>query len=105
MSTRSAGAPLARRPLGKSEQARRVRGQAPEASVERSTLAVVIEAERGGEQRLEADGAVGGFGEGAALAVGVLGIVGRYDHVDIAAGDALDHGARGRLRSGAGAAS
>ena len=36
-------------------------------------LAVVVEAERGGEQRLEPDRAVGRLGEGLALALGAGG--------------------------------
>ena len=53
----------------------------------------MIEAQRCGEQCLEADGAVGGFGEGVALHVGVLRVVARHDHVDLAGGKALHHGA------------
>ena len=62
-------------------------------------VAVVIKAKRCAEQGLEADGAVGGLGEGAALAVGASRIVGRDDHVDIAARHALDHGAAVVLRA------
>ena len=55
-------------------------------------IAVVVEAQACGQQRLEPDGAVGGLGKGAALAVGASRVVGGNDHVDVAARHALDHG-------------
>ena len=89
--TRSAGAPFARRPAGRPSSFAGLAVSAREQRGEIDVL-VVIEAQRGGEQGLEADGAVGGLGEGPALRVGVLRIVSGDDHVDIAAGDTLDHG-------------
>ena len=65
-------------------------------------LAVMVEAQRRGEQRLEADGAVGGFGEGMALHVGVLRIVAGDDHVDVAGGRARAPWRRGRPRARSG---
>ena len=59
----------------------------------RLDFAVVIEAQGCGEQCLEADGPIGGFGEGVALHVDVLRVVARHDHVDLAGGKALHHGA------------
>ena len=60
---RSLGEAAARQP----KQARGVRGQRPKQRAELDA-AVMIEAERRRQQRLDADGAVGGLGEGAALA-------------------------------------
>ena len=54
-------------------------------------VAGVDQPERRGEHRLEADGAVGGLGEGMALGVDVLRVVARHDHVDGAVGEAGDH--------------
>jgi hypothetical protein len=66
------------------EQARRVRRYRLQKSG-KIDAAIMVKAERGGKQRLEPDGAVGSLGEGAPLHVRVLGVVGRDDHVDIAA--------------------
>ena len=44
----------------------------------------MVQAQRCREQRLQADGAVGGLREGVALGVGVLRVVARDDHVDVA---------------------
>ena len=93
MSTRSAGAPLARRPLGKPEQARRIRGQRPQ---QRGKLDA-RRCDRGGARRRAASRAPmapsAASAKGRRLPSASCGIVGRDDHVDIAAGDALDHGA------------
>jgi hypothetical protein len=49
------------------------------------------EAQRGGEQGFEADGAIRGFGEGLALDLGILRIVAGMDDVDGAGLQTLDH--------------
>ena len=67
-------------------------------------LAVVVQAQRGGQQRLEADGAVGGLGEGTALGVGVLRVVARDDDVDVAGGKRRAPWPRGRPRARSGGA-
>ena len=87
---RSAGAPTARRPELEPEDFGRAAGHGAEDGQQRH-VARMDEAERGGEQRFEADGAVGGLGEGLALDLGVLRIVGRVDGVDGARDEPVDH--------------
>ena len=89
---------MASRAAAHAEQRGRVRRQRPQ-QLEQFDLAVVIKAKRSAEQGLKPDGAVGGLGEGAAFAFRAPRIVGGYDHVDIAAGHALDHGAAVVLRA------
>ena len=99
---RSAGAPFSRRPDGRPSSFAGLMVMAREQR-QQADLAVVIEAQRGRQQRLQADGAVGGLGEGMALDVGVLRVVARDDHVDLAGGERRAPWRRGRPRRAAAA--
>src|SRR4029079_17648996 len=77
---------------GKAKQPGWIGGQRAEQRGEIDVL-VVIEAKRCAEQRLKADGAIGGVDEEAPFHIGILRIVSRDDHVDITTGETLDHGA------------
>ena len=74
-------------PPGRPSSAGGIDGQRLAAAPAAARPRRVMQLERGGQQRLEADRAVGGFRERAALHVGVLGIVARHDDVDLAGGE------------------
>jgi hypothetical protein len=78
-------------PAGQFEQLCRTAGHGREQRQQRDRT-VVIELQGRGQQRLHAQRAVGGLGEGAALHIGVLRVVAGDDHIDVAAAQAIYHG-------------